>query len=152
MTSKNEDIHSRFPLKKITKCEGVIDYKIIRKIHRKVQANASTIKLEFGGGYHGLLRLAMQPATYRTVIGKDFQRPVHPPQIAPVPTNKYAAETPGYIQLHAAQVEQCRQMINAEDILKQKLLGSLEENYFKGQRQAYINYANRTLAVLIQHL
>ena len=43
-------------------------------------------------------------------------------------------------------------MVNAEDILKQQLLGSLEEKYFKGQRQAYINYANRTLAVLIQHL
>ena len=43
-------------------------------------------------------------------------------------------------------------MINAEDILKQQLLGSLEEKYFKGQRQSYINYANRTLEVLIQHL
>ena len=43
-------------------------------------------------------------------------------------------------------------MVNVEDILNQQLLGSLEENYFKGQRQSYINYANRTLAVLIQHL
>ena len=44
MTSKLEDIRSKFPLKKITKCEGVIDYKIIRKIHRKIQANVSTIQ------------------------------------------------------------------------------------------------------------
>ena len=43
-------------------------------------------------------------------------------------------------------------MVNAEDILKQQLLWSLEENYFKGQRQAYINYANRTLALLIQKI
>ena len=43
-------------------------------------------------------------------------------------------------------------MVNEEDILKQQLLGSLEENYFKGQRQAYINYANSTLVVLAQHL
>ena len=43
-------------------------------------------------------------------------------------------------------------MVNAEDILKQKLLGSLEEKYFKGKLQAYINYDNRTIAVLIQHL
>ena len=43
-------------------------------------------------------------------------------------------------------------MVNAEDILKQKILGSLKESYFKGQYQAYIKYANRTLAVLIQHL
>ena len=43
-------------------------------------------------------------------------------------------------------------MVKVEDILKQKLLGSLEEEYFKGQHQAYINYSNRTLAGLIQNL
>ena len=79
MTSKPEDICSKFPFKKITKCEGVIDYKIIRKIHRKIQSNASTIQSELGGGQHGLLGLEMQPATYKNVIGKDFQRLVHPP-------------------------------------------------------------------------
>ena len=43
-------------------------------------------------------------------------------------------------------------MINSEDVLKQQLLESLEDKYFKGQRQAYINYANHTLRGLIQHL
>ena len=43
-------------------------------------------------------------------------------------------------------------MLNAEDILKQQLLGSLQENYFKGQRQSCINYSNQTLVGLIQHL
>ena len=56
------------------------------------------------------------------------------------------------MQLHAAQVDQWRQMVNAEYILKQNFLGSLEEKNFKEQLQAYINYSNRTLAVLIQHL
>ena len=72
MTSKPEDIRSKLPLKKITKCEGVIDYKIIREIHRKIQANASTIQSELGGGKHGILGLAMKPATYRTVLGNIF--------------------------------------------------------------------------------
>ena len=69
-----------------------------------------------------------------------------------MPTNAGAAEIPRYIQLHPAQVDQWRQMVNVEDILKQQLLGSLEEKYFKRQRQAYINYANRTLTGIIQHL
>ena len=43
-------------------------------------------------------------------------------------------------------------MVNAEDILKHQLLGSLEEKYFKGQLQANINYSNCTLAGLIQNL
>ena len=70
------------------------------------------------------------------VIGQDFQLPTCPPIEAPVRTNGAAAEVLRYIQHHTAQVEQWRQMLNAEDILKQKLLGSLEEKYFKEQRQA----------------
>ena len=136
MTSKPEDIRRKPPFKKITKYEGVIEYKIIREIHRKIQANASNIQLELGGGQHGLIGLAMQPATYRTVIGQDFQHPFRPPQADPLPTNANADEIPRYIHLHATQVDQWRQMVNAEDILKQQLLGSLEEKYFKGQRQA----------------
>ena len=72
MMCKPEDICSKFPFKKITKCEGVIDYKIIREIHRKIQSNASTIQSEFGGGQHGFLGMVMQPATYQNVIGKGF--------------------------------------------------------------------------------
>ena len=43
-------------------------------------------------------------------------------------------------------------MVNVEDILKQQLLESLDENYFKSQHQVYINYSRYTLKRLIQHL
>ena len=69
-----------------------------------------------------------------------------------MPTKTDADEIPRYIQLHAALVDQWRQMVNAEDIPKQKILGSLEEKYFKGQQQAYINYSNLTLVGLTQYL
>ena len=114
MTSKPDDILIKFPFKKITKCEGVIDYKIIHKIHRKIQANASTIQSELIGGQHGILRLSMQPAIYHTLIGGKFQRLFCPPQAAPVLINTDAAEIPRYIQFHAAQVDQWRQMLNPE--------------------------------------
>ena len=123
MISKPEDIFRKNPLKKTTKGEGVIDYKLIRKVHRKIQANASTIQSELGGGQHGLLGMEIQPAIYRNEIGQYFQRPIRYPQAAPVPINTYADEIPIYIQLHAAQVDQRRQIVNAEDILKQQLLG-----------------------------
>ena len=84
------DIHSKFPFQKITKYEGVVNYKIIREIHRKSQANMSTIQSELGGWQHGLLGLAMQLATYQTVIGQDFQRLDRTPQETPVPTNATA--------------------------------------------------------------
>ena len=43
MTSKPEYIYRKFLFKKIVKLEGVVDYKIIFKIHRKIQSNAFTI-------------------------------------------------------------------------------------------------------------
>ena len=57
-----------------------------------------------------------------------------------------------HLQHHEANVYQWCQIINVEDILKQQILESLEKKYFKGQQQSYINYANHTLAGLIQHL
>ena len=43
-------------------------------------------------------------------------------------------------------------MVNVDDILKQQLLESLDEKYFNGQRQAYINCSSHTLSDLMQHL
>ena len=69
-----------------------------------------------------------------------------------MPENVAADKVPRWIQQHAAQVDQWQQMVNTEDILKQQLMDSLYEKYFKGQRQACINYSNRILICLIQHL
>ena len=43
-------------------------------------------------------------------------------------------------------------MVKLEDILNQQLLESLNKKYSKGQCQAYINYANRTMTGLIKHM
>ena len=69
----------------------------------------------------------MQPSTYQTVIRQEFLRLDLSPQADPVPSNAAASKFPRYIQHHAAQVDQWRQMVNKEDILKQQLLESLED-------------------------
>ena len=56
-TSKTENIHSNFSFNKITNFEGVVNYKIIRKIQRKIKANMSSIQSELGGGYNVLDRI-----------------------------------------------------------------------------------------------
>ena len=152
MASQPGDIHRKLPFRKIEKYEGFINYKIIREIHRKIQANISIIQSELGKGHHGLLGLEIQPATYQTVTGKEIQWPAHPPQPDPVPVNAAADEVPGYIQHYAAQVDPWIQMVNAEDILKQQLLESLYKNSLKGQHQEYINYSKLTLAGHIKNL
>ena len=94
----------------------------------------------------------MQPDKYQTVVAHNFQNLARPPKAVPVPSNTDAAEDIGYIQQRAAQVEKWCKMVNAEDILKQQLLESLDEKYFKGKSQAYINYSNYKLTVIINHL
>ena len=75
MTSKPEYIRRKPPFKKITKCEEVIDCKIIREILRNIQANMSTIQSELDGLQHGLREMAMQKATYQAFTGHEFSRP-----------------------------------------------------------------------------
>ena len=69
-----------------------------------------------------------------------------------MPPNAATAEVPRWIQQHTEQVDQCRQMVNAEDILEHQPLESLDEKYFNCQCQAYINYANHTLTGIIYNL
>ena len=130
----------------------VINYKIIHKILRNIQANASTIQSKLGGGHHGLLWLEKKQDTYRTVTGHEFAWQAIPPQAAPEPHNEYASEVPRSIQHNEDQVYQWIQMVNAEDTPNHQILESLNEKYFKGQRQVYTKYANRTLTGLIQNL
>ena len=54
------------------KIRGVINNKMIRKIYRKIQANVSTNQSDLVGVQHDLLRMAIQPATYCTIIGQDL--------------------------------------------------------------------------------
>ena len=106
MTSNLEDIRSKLPFKNEKNSEGIIDYKVICEIHRKIQENTSTVQSEIGRGQHGILNLTIQLATYQTVSGKEFQHPAHTPQAAPVPLIADAAEVPSYIQHHVDLVYQ----------------------------------------------
>ena len=72
MTSKPEDIRSKYPLKKIKKCEGVVDHNIICIIYLNIQANMSTIQSELGRGQHGILGLEMQQSHTKQSPGKNF--------------------------------------------------------------------------------
>ena len=94
----------------------------------------------------------MQPSTYQTITGQEFQILACPTQEAPLTSNTAAAKVTMWIQQYASQVYQCCEMVNAEEILKQQLLQSLDEKHFKGQRKAYINYANCTCVGLIHNL
>ena len=127
MNSKPEDIYSKSHFKKIKNVRGSLPTKSSAKSIAKFKQSRQPFSQNWEGGQHGLLELAMQPATYHTVIGQYFQCLVLPPHASPVPNNADADEIPRYIQLHAAQVDQWCQMVNVEDILKQQLLGSLEE-------------------------
>ena len=86
----------------------------------------STIQSELGGVQHGLLGISMHQSTYRTVTGREFIRLTCPIQKSHVPLDVSAVKVPRWIQQHVSQVKQWYQMVNAEDILMQQILESLE--------------------------
>ena len=80
-----------------------------------------------------------------------FQHLARLPQADSVPVNAAASKVPRWVHQNVDQVYQWLQMMNSKYILKKKLLESLDEKYFKGHHQAYIDYTNCTLEGLIHH-
>ena len=122
MASKPEDIRGKPPFKKIIKCEGVIDYKIIHKIHCKIQAQCVNHPTRTRR------RIAWSPRDYnasshilKTVNEREFGCPTHPTEVTPVPPNTAVSEVQRWIQQHLDQMEQWLQMLNIEDILKHQI-------------------------------
>ena len=83
----------------------------------------------------------MQPSTYQTITGQEFQILACPTQEAPLTSNTAAAKVTMWIQQYASQVYQCCEIVNAEEILKQQLLQSLDEKHSRVS-------ANRTSTIL----
>ena len=106
--------------------------------------------ISFGGRTAWSPGLVMIPATYHTITEKECQCLARIPQADTVTANAKTDEVPRHIKQHEAKLEKRYQMVNSEDIMKKQLLESLDKKQFKGKNQAYNNYANHTLAGLIQ--
>ena len=118
MTYKPEDIGRKLPFKIIKNIRGSFvtrsSVKSIKKFKQTFQTSIRTRK-----------STAWSP---RAVSASSHISNSNWARISRRSSSAATAEVPKWIQQHAAQVEHCRQMVNEEDILKQQLLESLDEN------------------------
>ena len=151
MTSKPANIHSKFFFDKITKCEGVVNYKIIRKIHCK-KSKCINHPVRIGRRTTWYPRDGNATSHTQNYIWVGFSSLGLSPTIS---SSANQCRCSCNYRVHTVSCSPngpIARNVKCGRYPEAAFFGSLEEKYFKGQRQAYINYANRTLVGVIQHL
>ena len=86
------DYATQFKYKSPTPIRGPPTHKALKRLQTELQANASSIECELGGGDHGYLGLVLDDAEYASVPGTvPFVPPGYPP-VLNIPAGATAVE------------------------------------------------------------
>ena len=73
-----DKIIDSFPFLTLPKISSEPNYETISELHTKLNANATFIQTNLGGGTLGHLWLTLRPAVYGTLTDTAFEPPVNP--------------------------------------------------------------------------
>ena len=82
-----EVITERFPNSDITKIEGELIYKSIKRVEKALIKNTASIQSELGGGQHSYLGLVVSPIKYHSIIGYYFEAHLNLGALSEFPDN-----------------------------------------------------------------
>ena len=115
----------------------------------QLNENAASIFSNQGSGQHGLLRLTVLDAQYNSVSTVPFVQPMNPGPTMPSDLNATAAQIKQAVGTYEIQIRLFREYTLADKVLKQLLLGAVEDKYYRVIRNSLINYANVTTCSII---
>lgn len=152
MSAQIETIKESFPYPVIPKHVGLPTYDVIAAIHMKLKANAASISSTLGGGNHGLLGITVSRTTYLNITGHQFQAPTNPGALPTIPASQTGPQISEIVRQHKESLRLWREYNATQMALKQILLASFDEVYFKGLRDRHVGYQNSTFQHMMQHL
>ena len=147
-----ESIKDGFPYPVINKFPGRPTYDSIAAVHTKLKANAASVHSNLGGGAHGFLGLALQPGTYTVLTGRVFVPPSNPGPTANLPGGLTGPQINEHIREYEQQLKIWKQYNTVEQALKQQLIASFDDIYFKSVSNRHTGFASLTLLKMLQHL
>ena len=115
----------------------------------QLNENAASIFNNQGSGQHGLLRLTVLDAQYNSVSTVPFVQPMNPGPTMTSDLNATAAQIKQAVGTYEIQIRLFREYTLADKVLKQLLLGAVEDKYYRVIRNSLINYANVTTYSII---
>jgi hypothetical protein len=147
-----ESILEGFPFITITKQPGLPTYETIAKVHLKLEANASYIVSELGGGAHGLLGLVLSPATYTTLTNVAFNAPVNPGTTPNIEAGGTTAQINEAVRQHQENLCVWREYNATDKAFQQQLINTFDGPYIRGLCDWHTSYNNVSAMHILTHL
>ena len=118
---------------------GLPTYETIKELHVQLNANAASIFTNLVDGRHGFLRLTVSDAQYNSVSAVPFVASVNPGETVNYPLNITSARIKQADDAHDKTYRLFKEYTLAGRTLKQLLLGSIEEKYYRVLRNNIIS-------------
>jgi hypothetical protein len=152
MPSVVDSIVDGFPFPTVQPIIGEPNYESIAALHLQLIANAASVQSHLGNGVLGLLYLTISPAVYATLSAVPFVPPVNP---GPTPIIPARSTQPTTVTIRAQFIENTdvfKQFSATDKVLKQLLVGAVDEMYIRCLQTKYLGYLNVTTRDILDHL
>ena len=141
-----------FKYKTPTPICGTPTHRALKRLQTKLQANASSIECDLGGGYHGYLGLVLNATEYATVPGTvPFVPPNFPPVLVIPPNASHVAE----LQLREDHQEERRRYFECKNVKKALLRfiqEAVEDRFIEALVDEYTNLITLDIPAVMLHL
>ena len=152
LTTTPDQLQASFPFPFITKTTERPTYTTIRSIHKKLAANASSVRTVLGGGQHGYLAIVIDPPVYQTLTGHAFIPPANPGLAPVIPAGARPDQIAQLRDQHKTSLTIWEQYNNMQTALKNQIVGVFDEIHLKQLQHDLTGFANVTAWDLINHL
>jgi hypothetical protein len=152
MPSDHDVIIVGFPHPTIPPILGVPTYATIADTHLKLNANAASVFSSLGDGAHGLLALTVSVAVYNTQSAIAFVAPTNPGPQPNIPNGLTGNQIAAATRTHTENHRLWKEYLATDKALKQQLLATVHETYYRTLRNRITGFANTTTRQLLEHL
>jgi len=130
---------SYFKYKTPTPIRGLPIYSALKRLKTELQANASSVETDLGGGNHGYLGLVLTDAEYNSIPNtQPFVPPNYPPPLT-IPSTATAIQALQMKENHNEQKRLYYECKNVEKALLRHAQEALEDQYVAALVDPYTN-------------
>ena len=148
-----EEVENKIGDKTVTQIVGQPSERDVTCLQKELGKLAGKVKTALGGGKHGHLGLVIEETKYTTISqgGKTFDIPAHPGAYpSTVPAD--AAEREKVVAEHKASVYECETCEAVHEILKEKAIEAVDEEWLLELEDDQLGFTNVSLIDILKHL
>jgi hypothetical protein len=148
-----EEVEKKIGDKPVTQIVGQPSERDVTLLTKELGKLAASVKTSLGGGKHGHLGLVIEETKYTGISdgSKTFDIPAHPGSY-PSTVSADAATREKEIAEHKASVHQCETCEAVHEILKEKAIDAVDEEWCAELEDDMLGFTNVSLIEILAHL